>query len=117
MLSVINIKPGAAGVGTISYQIDGGTVVPVTTTGLVAVPTNVQLGQNVSNGTAGAPDTSAWFDDISVEQFATAATAASNTAPADTATGADPNSTMLNWAVGANTSTQDIYFGTSPLRR
>ena len=54
----INIKPGAAGVGTISYQIDGGSVVPVTTTGLVAAPTNVQLGNTVSNGTAGGtPDT------------------------------------------------------------
>jgi hypothetical protein len=110
----INIKPGAAGVGTISYQIDGGSVVPVTTTGLVAVPTNVQLGQTASNGTAGTPDTSAWMDDISVEQFATASTAASSPSPSNTATGADPNSTVLSWAVGANTSSQDIYFGTSP---
>jgi hypothetical protein len=90
-LMQLTVTPGAAGVGSFTYQIDGNAPVTTVSSGVVNMPTNVQLGQNVSNGAAGAPDTSAWFDSIKVEQFAPAAGLAVNSGPADLSTGVDPD--------------------------
>jgi hypothetical protein len=87
--------------------------VTTVSTGAVVMPTNVQLGQTASNGTAGAPDTSAWFDSIKVEQFAPAAGLATNPVPADLSTGVDPNQD-LSWTAGANTTNYNVFFDTNP---
>jgi hypothetical protein len=112
-LMQLTITPGAANVGSFTYQIDGNAPVTTVSTGVVLMPTNVQLGQTVSNGTAGAPDTSAWFDSIKVEQFAPAATKPTNSTPADSATlvGLDDN---LGWTPGTNNSFFDVFFDVTP---
>jgi hypothetical protein len=111
----LTVIPGAANAGQYIYQIDSDAAQTITSTGAVLLPTNVQLGQTVTNGAVGATGIDAYFDTIKVEQFAPAASKATTPAPADTHTGDDPAATTLGWVPGAsNLSTQDILFGTDP---
>lgn len=107
----LTVTPGAAGVGSFTYQIDGNTAVTTVSSGAVVAPTNVQLGQNVSNGTAGAPDTSAWFDSIKVEAFAPAAAKPTSPGPGDTGTNVDVNQD-LSWTAATNDTKYDVYIST-----
>jgi hypothetical protein len=114
---VLTVTPGAAGVGTEAYDIDNGAdSATITNSAAVAIPTVVSFGQTVSNGVAGAPDTSAWFDTVKVEQFAPgAAKPTQSGGPANGATGVDPSvATLLSWAAAANDVNYDVLFGTSP---
>lgn len=112
----ITVTPGAAGAGTEAYDIDNGAATgSVTNSAAVAVPTIVSFGQTSSNGTTGAPDTSAWFDTVKVEQFAPAAAKPSNSGLANGATGIDPNSPpALAWVAATNDSAYDVLLDTSP---
>ncbi len=113
----MTVIPGAAGTGTVKFTIDNGAVVNLNTSAIaVTVPNVVTFGNNVTNGAqAGAPDTTAWFDSVMLEQFAPAASSASIVSPADGATGVDALATTLNWTPGAsNVSSQDVLFGTDP---
>ena len=110
----LTVTPGTANVGSYTYQIDGNSPVTIVSTGAVSVPTNVQLGQNVSNGTAGAPDPSGpWFDSIKVEQFAPAATKPTNPNPSNGSTTVNINDD-LSWTPGLNNSFFDVFFDLSP---
>lgn len=112
-LMQLTVTPGAAGVGSFTYQIDGNAPVTTISTGVVNMPTNVQLGQTVSNGTAGAPDTTAWFDSILVEQFAPAATKPTIIDPTDGETSVGLND-LLSWTPGTNNSFFDVFFDVTP---
>ena len=111
-LMQLTVTPGAAGTGSFTYQIDANTPVTTVSSAVVVMPTNVQLGQTVSNGTAGAPDTSAWFDSLKVEQFAPAATKPTNPSPANGSTTVDFNDDLA-WTPGTNNSAFDVFFDTT----
>lgn len=72
-------------------------------------PTAVVLGNNVTNGATGAPDTTTWWDNILVEQFAAAAAPASPGGPSNGAT--VPPDQDLSWS-GSGTS-YDVFLGTN----
>ena len=62
----------------------------------MTVPNIVTLGNNVSNGTAGTPDTTAWFDSVKLKQFAPAAAKATAPSPTSAHTGDNPVATTLS---------------------
>ena len=77
----------------------------------LAAPMAVVLGQSAQNGGNGVPDTSTWWDNVLVEQFAPAALAATLVGPTNGATNV-PVDQDLNWSSGG--ALADVYFGTSP---
>jgi hypothetical protein len=107
----LTVTPGAANVGSVTYQIDSNSAVNVVSTGSVSAPTNVQLGNTASNGTTGAPDTSAWFDSLKVEAFAPAAAKPTSPGPTNSSSNVDSNQD-LTWTAAANDSKYDVYIST-----
>lgn len=73
----------------------------------MATPSAVFLGYASTNGTTGAPDTSIWWDDVSVEVFAPAA-AISSRLPANGDTTVPPVGGVLSWAA-TNSSFFDVW--------
>jgi hypothetical protein len=106
-LMSITVTPGTS----TTFQVDAAT--PITITGNTTIPNVVTLGNNVANGTAGAPDTSAWFDSVKLEQFAPAAAKVTGPTPANGDAG-DSVTQQLSWAAGANATAYDVYFDTNP---
>jgi hypothetical protein len=109
----LTVTPGTAGVGSYVYQVDANPAQTVTSTATIGMPTNVQFGQTVSNGTAGGTDTTAYFDSVLVEQFAPAATKPTNENPTNGSilVGLDDN---LAWTPGTNNTKYDVFFDVTP---
>lgn len=108
----MTITPGAANVGSFSLAVDGGTPITVVSTGVVVAPNVVTLGNGFSNGAAGSPDTTTWFDSVKLEQFAAAAGPATSPTPADAASNVSVDQD-LSWLAGANATAYDVYLSTN----
>lgn len=105
----ITVTPGSK----VDFQIDANTPVTLTSAS-VTVPNVVTIGNNVSNGTTGTPDTTTWFDSIKVEKFAAAAGQASGPSPVNGDTN-DSSATVLSWTPSStNTSSQSLLLGADP---
>jgi hypothetical protein len=107
----MSIIPGAAGSGSFSLRVDGGSPINVTSTAVVVAPNVVTLGNGFSNGATGSPDTTDWFDSVVLEQFAAAAGAVSSPTPASGATDVSVDQD-LSWVAGANATAYDVYLST-----